>query len=338
MAKDSVNDWDETAANNTDIANIPVAGNVTFINQLDNIVQTLMAQIKSFFKSSVFNLRDGADQTKKLAFDLSGITTGTTRTLVVPDKNGTLALTSEVLVGALSGLGTSNNTGDANNDIDIAAGIASSDAASPVAMQLASALTKRLDAAWAAGSGNGGLDTGAKANNTWYYLWLIQRTDGTVTDALFSLSATAPTMPANYSRKRRIGAVRTDGSGNIRAFSQYGDRFIFAVPVTDVNTTIGTSASLLTLTLPPIQVTSIFNARVAINAAFAVGYLSGPDQTDLAPNSTSVFSLITDSDPNGANATGQFQIDSRTSQVRARSSIASTTVIITTLGWIDPRR
>lgn len=91
MAKNTVDDWDTTAANNTDIAGIPVS-NSTQIVQLDNIVQQLMAQVKAFFASALFRLRDSTDQTKKAAFDLSGITTATTRTLVVPDRSGAIAV------------------------------------------------------------------------------------------------------------------------------------------------------------------------------------------------------------------------------------------------------
>lgn len=46
---------------------------------------------------STFSLADNTDSTKKLAFQLSGITTGNTRTLTVPDADGTLALTSNKL-------------------------------------------------------------------------------------------------------------------------------------------------------------------------------------------------------------------------------------------------
>lgn len=66
---------------------------------------------------------------------------------------------------SIYGLTLSNNGTDAVNDIDIAAGRCSqlSDAAPLV---LASTLTKRLDAAWAVGSGNGGRDTGSIADGT----------------------------------------------------------------------------------------------------------------------------------------------------------------------------
>jgi hypothetical protein len=50
------------------------------------------------FNDANFLLYDNGDSSKNLAFQLSGITTGTTRTLTVPDASGTIALTS--LVGA----------------------------------------------------------------------------------------------------------------------------------------------------------------------------------------------------------------------------------------------
>jgi hypothetical protein len=48
------------------------------------------------FNDANFLLYDNGDSTKNLAFQLSGITTGTTRTLTVPDASGTIALTSQL--------------------------------------------------------------------------------------------------------------------------------------------------------------------------------------------------------------------------------------------------
>jgi hypothetical protein len=47
------------------------------------------------FNDANFVLYDNGDSTKNLAFQLSGITTGTTRTLTVPDKSGTIARTED---------------------------------------------------------------------------------------------------------------------------------------------------------------------------------------------------------------------------------------------------
>jgi hypothetical protein len=46
------------------------------------------------FNDANFLLYDNGDSSKNLAFELSGITTGTTRTLAVPDASGTIALTT----------------------------------------------------------------------------------------------------------------------------------------------------------------------------------------------------------------------------------------------------
>jgi hypothetical protein len=48
------------------------------------------------FTDANFELRDNTDPTKKLKFQNNGITTGTTRTLTVPDATGTIALTSQL--------------------------------------------------------------------------------------------------------------------------------------------------------------------------------------------------------------------------------------------------
>jgi hypothetical protein len=148
--------------------------------------------------------------------------------------------------GYIRGLTLSNGT-DATNDIDIAAGSAA-DSTDADIITLGSALTKRLDAAWAVGTGNGGRDTGAIANTT-YHVWLIKRSDTGVVDALFSTSATSPTMPANYDYKRRIGSIIRQ-SGAILAFTQFGNYFYLTSAVTDRDSTAAAADALLTLSVP----------------------------------------------------------------------------------------
>lgn len=58
------------------------------------------------------------------------------------------------------------------------------------------------------------LDTGSLAANTWYYPWIFAKADGTAI-LRFSLSATAPAVPAGYTHKARVGALRTDGTANM---------------------------------------------------------------------------------------------------------------------------
>ena len=72
-----------------------------------------------------------------------------------------------------------------------------------------------------AASGANGIDTGAEAGNTWYYLYVIGKLDGTV-DSLLSLSATAPTLPSGYVFSALVSAIRNDGSSNFRDQIQHG--------------------------------------------------------------------------------------------------------------------
>lgn len=48
----------------------------------------------AIFKDNLFTIQDNSDSTKQLQFQLSGITTATTRTLTVPDASNTLVLTT----------------------------------------------------------------------------------------------------------------------------------------------------------------------------------------------------------------------------------------------------
>lgn len=124
------------------------------------------------------------------------------------------ALSGPQLQGYYSGLGLSTNATDSANDVDIAVGSAAADTSPYALMQLGNALTKRIDANWAVGNNQGGLDTGSVSAAATYYIWLIQRSDTLVKDALFSLSATAPTMPSNYDRKTLIGYLIRSSSVN----------------------------------------------------------------------------------------------------------------------------
>lgn len=70
-------------------------------------------------------------------------------------------------------------------------------------------------------SGLLGLDTGTEQSDIWYYLWVIAKEDGTVSSIL-SASATSPSLPSGYTRKRLVGYVLNVG-GNFVAFTQHNE-------------------------------------------------------------------------------------------------------------------
>lgn len=78
-------------------------------------------------------------------------------------------------------------------------------------------------------SGAGGLDTGAKANSTWYSCWVIYHPITNTVSSLFSLSATSPTLPSGYTFYVRVGWGRINSSGNFLRISQYGNTIQYVV-------------------------------------------------------------------------------------------------------------
>lgn len=157
----------------------------------------------------------------------------------------------------IGGLITSYNATDPDADVDIAPGSCRDDG-DAANLRLISSLTKQLDAAWAVGTNQGGLDTGSIAPTTLYAIWLIKRSDTGVVDALFSTSFTSPTMPTDYDLKRLIGAVKTDATSDIIRFFQSGDDFVYlgdatTVPPEDVNDNTITDLTWEqgTLSVPP---------------------------------------------------------------------------------------
>ncbi|MDH5410809.1 MAG: hypothetical protein OEY16_05425, partial [Alphaproteobacteria bacterium] len=184
--------------------------------------------------------------------------------------------------GYIDGLILSNNAIDVAHDIDIAPGVAR-DGGDAANLALSSVLTKRTDASWAEGNSQGGLDgtesvIGTPGANTWYHVWLIRRSDSGAVDALFSESATIPAMPVNYDQKRRIGAILTDGAGNVVEFYQGGDRFYFKDGRLDLSGNPGTVATLHTVSTPlGIKVRAIFAIRVVGTAGGQFGKIWSPD-------------------------------------------------------------
>jgi hypothetical protein len=67
------------------------------------------------------------------------------------------------------------------------------------------------------------LDTGTYATNTWYYIWVICKANGGVPSAFISLSATAPTLPADYLYQRRVGSLRATSTSAYKKFHTNGN-------------------------------------------------------------------------------------------------------------------
>lgn len=256
--------------------------------------------------------------------------------------------------GYLFGLETANNTSDATNDIDISAGVTVDN--TTLGLITVAAMTKRLDANWAPGSGNGGRYSGAAIANTTYHLWAVGKADGTGGDIYCDPSPDRATVLAHlnaetggsaYTNARRISPIVRTG-GAIKAFKQYGDRFVWSVPAVDVSITgPGTSAVTATLTLPTgivIEADVYMSIRADASDGPNAVLLTALTQADTTPaaGAGGICSLTTGTinaasdDYNAA----QFSVMTNTSaQVRYRfsKSDAFTIFTIATNGWRDTR-
>jgi hypothetical protein len=169
--------------------------------------------------------------------------------------------------GYIDGLILNNNDGDPDHTIDISPGeVRSID--DDADMKLPSGISKILNEVFAEGDGQGGLDTGSVAPNTWYYVWIIKRTDNGTVDALFSVSSIVPTMPDGYNCKQCIMMVKTDSSSNIIPFTQYGDAVIWTTRVTEVNAAAGPNPET-TVTLSGVPAGFVVKALLQISATSA---------------------------------------------------------------------
>lgn len=249
---------------------------------------------------------------------------------------GVLALNKTIY-----GFTYANNVADAVNDIDIASGGGID--ATGVYWMTVGALTKRLDASWAVGTNQGGLDTGVVGNSD-YYIWAIARSDLGITDYLFSLSSTAPTMPANYNFKRLIGWFKRVG-GTIVAFHTYeteggGLELLWDVPTSDIllNNTLGTARRTDAVKVP-LNFSTI--ARLGVTLADAAvtftAWITCPDHTDGTAATWYNFASQV-----AGSITAAAELRVRTSSaglIAARASIATVDVyLVQTFGFTWARR
>jgi hypothetical protein len=241
-------------------------------------------------------------------------------------------------VRAISGLTLSNNGTDATNDIDIAAGWTAADTDGHPLI-LTAAITKRLDAAWAVGTNQGGLDTGSIADTT-YHVWLIRRPDTGVVDVLFSASASSPTMPTDYTQKRRIGSI-IRASAAIVAFAQVGDVFKRA-EATDRSNTAAAASALLALSVPTgVVVQPLVHATLFVGASVTCAIFLG-DAVNGSAN-IQIAGCLTgagDSSDNIDNIfAGGFFTNTSAQVYFAQVNTAGTpaTSQLRTFGWIDRR-
>lgn len=271
----------------------------------------------------------------------------------VSNSNAAQFAEADVLLALLqnyiSGL-TLSNAADTAHDITIATG-AAADSTNAFIMANPSAMTKQLDATWAAGTNAGGLFSGATAVGAGgsYHVHMIRKTSDGSVDFGFDSSATAANKPAGYGNYRRVGSIKLDGSSNIIQFTQYGDDFIWTVPIVDVDATNpGTSAVTRALTVPSgVKFRARFWGGGFTGTSSNLGiFFSSLDQTDTAPQNPATAALTAPVNTSVATSgTAEWRMvelniwTDTSGQIRSRLSASGVAdhIGIITNGWMDLR-
>lgn len=236
-----------------------------------------------------------------------------------------------VLRNYIDGLILENDSGDTDHDIKINPGVAAN-ADNDVYITLSSVLVKRIDANWAAGTGNGGFPSGLSLSaDTWYHFFVIVDNDTSTEDACFDTSLTATNCLSDasaYDDYRRVGSVLTDGSSNIIQFKQDGDYFTIN-PITD-STSLPATLTLVTISTPlgiKVEAIVVYDVSSAVGTDF---YYSTGDTT---------WEWIQGVTTPALSEKGSVKILTNTSsQIRHRySGSAPSSYSLSTRGWIDFR-
>jgi hypothetical protein len=244
-----------------------------------------------------------------------------------------------VLLNYLGGLRLSNDAVTPATVLDIDPGSAASDDGTVMMTLSTVGFSKNCNAPWATGSGNGALDSGTTLSaSTWYHVFLIERTDTSLVDVLISTNATAPALPASYTKKRRVGAIKTDATSNLLAFLQEGDLFtwIYASSSWDIsNVAMAATPQLFTLNVPTgLRVQAVF-ATISYQPDVSHNIvLQCPDDATTGSTGWQVWGIA-----NASNTGGQFQILTNTAgqiEAYAKPAIAKG-FYVKTKGWIDNR-
>lgn len=154
-----------------------------------------------------------------------------------------------------SAITTANNGTDATNDIDFVANgkaVQCRDASGNMlwVTPAAGTVTKRADAAWASGSGNGGMGSGLTfSTSTEYYFFLI--TNGTSIDYGFDTSITAANLQTStgWAYYRPVGWLKSTSPLAWRSYKMDGVWFWWT-GATEYTTTVGGASNVVNLDAP----------------------------------------------------------------------------------------
>lgn len=255
-----------------------------------------------------------------------------------------LAAIRILFAGQLPSPTLANNGLDALHDIDVAAGSIIDEARTAVITL--GAITKRLDAAWAAGTNQGGRAAGVSlVDGSWYHVFAIAKADGTA-DVVFDTDATASHRDAAYTKYAWLGAVYyVDGTSGIQPFLQVGDEFLWGIPSSDVSDFVCSTAAVLHSIRVPVCSGVVATVMISMHESSGTqrhhpGLITSPLVADTAPTSTeggdasNAYNMAVYENSSAADSVCMtISVPTATAQVRARWRYTTGSYSIVTLSW-----
>lgn len=241
--------------------------------------------------------------------------------------------------GYLAGLVTAQNDTSPNTTLDIAAGQCT-DSANTRLMSIAPT-TKRLDATWIPGSGNGGRASGVSLEpSTWYHVFIVRV--GNITDVMFDTSPVCANGRANNNVQnwRIIASIQTSSISIITDYFQFGDYFYWNARSSSFSITPSGGGQLVNCATPlGIKTKShIVIGTIKDSAGEAYMLATSPDQPDTVPGPGNYTQHLRPQ-------SGDFQQfmnlaiieTNQSSQIRVRVTGSIANIFGSPVGFVHPR-
>lgn len=206
------------------------------------------------------------------------------------------------------------------------------------------AYTKTMSA-WASGSGNGMLDTGAIGASKTYFLFAIRNTANGACDYLASLSLT-PLVPAGWevNSGARVGIALTNASSQLIKFKQRGNKVLLEVLTWFTSTADIAFALAIAPNMPiglSVDASIVLAVQVGTTSADGVMFISDADAADATvvanpPQAVSCRARTGTGFPSASYNNGYARTNTA-GQVGRSVSVSSASISCTafTQGWID---
>lgn len=146
-------------------------------------------------------------------------------------------------------------------------------------------------------------------------------------------------MPTNYTLKRRIGSLLTNGSSQWVKFVQLGDEFIWDAPPNDLNGVSVASGLLFAISVPPglsvmARLNFLFQSATGNTSVLIHSPLTA-SQTAVSPIGNAIGGV--QNIAGTSNAPGHVSVMTNTSQQVRGSSNGTGILYVATVGWTDAR-